>query len=189
MRQKSQTVYQLKIALLDIRPQIWRQVVVPADIRLDRLHIVFQAALGWTNSHLHSFGIGETEYSMPYEEGDLEELTMEDEQKVRLNDLVTEVKAHFGYDYDFGDSWQHLVTVEKILSADPDVRYPVCLAGNRSCPPEDCGGVWGYAELLKVFKNPKHPEYKDMKEWVGRRFDPEAFDLERINKELVRLRV
>ncbi len=189
MRPQCQRVYQLKIVLQDIRPQIWRRVQVPADIRLGRLHLVFQFALGWTNSHLHSFAFDGVQYTMPYEEGALEELQMEDERNLSLEDLVKAAKTRFGYDYDFGDSWHHEVMVEKVLSADPAIRYPICLAGTRACPPEDCGGVGGYAELQKVLKNPKHPEYPDMKLWVGRRYDPEAFDLERINKALNRLRV
>ena len=179
---------QLKITLTGIRPLVWRRVVVPADIALSDLHLVLQVAMGWTNSHLHSFTVAGTSYTMPYEEGALEELRMEDERKVRLNELVTEAKDRFEYDYDFGDNWQHEVLVEKIGVADPNVTYPLCLAGKRACPPEDCGGPWGYKDLLKILSDPKHPEYKEMKQWVGRKFDPEAFDLEKLNKVLGKLR-
>lgn len=189
MRRRFSLVYQLKIALVEIRPQIMRRVQVPADIDLGDLHEVFQAALGWTDSHLHSFTIADRNFTRSYEEGDLEELGMEEECGVRLCDLVTEPKEQFSYSYDFGDDWQHVVVMEKVLAADPDTHYPVCLAGKRSCPPEDCGGIWGYADLLKVLGNPNHPEHRDMKQWVGRKFDSEAFDLEKVNKALRRLRV
>jgi hypothetical protein len=182
------TVYQLKIVLSDVRPQIWRRVQVPADIPLYELHLVLQAAMGWTNSNLHSFTFGERRYTMPYEPGDLEELRMEDEQTMCLSELITEPKQTFLYDYDFGDNWDHVVTLEKILPAAPAVKYPLCLDGKRACPPEDCGGIWGYANLLKILRNPAHEEYKEMRAWAGRKFDPEVFDVERFSKDLRRLR-
>ncbi len=188
MRNSLTTIYQLKIALVGIKPQIWRRVHVPADIALDALHLVIQAAMGWTDSHLHSFIFGERRYTMPYEEGVLEELQMEDERKICLSELLTQPKAAFEYDYDFGDSWHHRVTLEKILPAAVDTRYPLCLAGKRACPPEDCGGVWGYSDLLEVLHNPADPEYKDRKAWVGRKFDSEVFDVDRFSKDLRRLR-
>lgn len=188
MRRQITSVYQLKIVLTDVRPQIVRRVLVPEDIRLDALHGVLQAAMGWTDSHLHSFAFGDREFTMPYEEGALEELRMEDERTMRLSGLITAPKDTFRYGYDFGDDWQHLVTLEKILPAVPNTDYPICLDGKRACPPEDCGGGWGYAGLLKVLRDPAHPEYKEMRAWVGRKFDAEHFDLEKTNKELRRLR-
>ena len=188
MRRQITGVYQLKIVLTDVRPQVMRRVLVPEDIRLDALHGVLQAAMGWTDSHMHSFTFGERAFTTPYEEGALEELRMEDERRVRLSALITTPKDTFRYEYDFGDDWQHLVTLEKILPAVPNTDYPVCLAGKRACPPEDCGGAWGYSGLLKVLRDPTNPEYKETKTWVGRKFDPEQFDLEKTNKELRRLR-
>ncbi len=187
-RQRPTTVYQLKIVLLGVRPQIWRRVQVDADASLDELHLALQAAMGWTNSHLHSFAFGEREYTMPYEECDLEELQMEDERTRCLSELITEPKDTFDYAYDFGDNWRHVVTLEKILSPTPDAKYPQCLAGKRACPPEDSGGVWAYADLLKVLRNPAHPEYKDMRRWAGRKFDSEVFDVEQFAPTLRRLR-
>lgn len=99
--------------------------------------------MGWTNAHLYAFTFGESRYTIPYEPEDLEELQMEDEQTMCLSELITETKQTFGYDYDFADSWEHLVTMEKIVPAAPAVKYPLCLAGKRACPPEDCGGIWG----------------------------------------------
>jgi hypothetical protein len=182
------SVYQLKIVLEDVRPQIMRRVLVPADIPLNALHEVLQVAMGWTDSHLHSFAFGEREFTAHYEEGDLEELDMEDERGVPLSGLITAPKATFTYQYDFGDNWQHIVTLEKVLPPDPNSEYPVCLAGKRACPPDDCGGTWGYAGLLKVLRDPTHPEYRDMRTWVGRKFDSELFDLEKVNKTLRQLR-
>jgi hypothetical protein len=147
-----------------------------------------QAAMGWTNSHLHSFAFGEREYTLPYEEGNLEELRMEDEREMCLSELISEPKQTFHYAYDFGDNWQHRVTLEKILPANPEVKYPLCLDGKRACPPEDCGGVWGYADLVKVLRNPAHPDYKDMRAWAGRKFEPEVFDVTRFSKDLRKLR-
>ncbi len=188
MRRRVTTVYQLKIVLEGIRPPIWRQVLVPADLRLSHLHQVLQIVMGWTDSHLHAFAIGGVHYSMPYEELD-DDLDMEDERRVRLSSLVPEAKTRFGYQYDFGDDWQHAILVEKILPAEPDRHYPVCLAGKRSGPPEDCGGSWGYGELLKILKSPRHPDHQEMKQWVGERFEPETVNLEEINQRLRRLRV
>lgn len=184
MRRKTTTVYQLKVVLDEVRPQIWRRVQVPAEIPLDQLHLVIQAAMGWTNSHLHSFKFGDFEYTMPYEPGDLEELQMEDEREVRLQELVTEPKESFGYLYDFGDSWEHIVTLEKILPPAPETKYPLCLEGKRACPPEDCGSVPGYMQLVKVLKNPAHPEYAELRTWVGRKYDPELFDVGQFDKTL-----
>jgi hypothetical protein len=178
------TVYQLKMVLEGIRPQIWRRVVVPADIRLSHLHDVFQITMGWTDSHLHAFTIEGVPYSQPFDETD-----MEDERRVRLSSLVTAAGTPFQYQYDFGDDWQHAVQVEKIRPAAPDTLVLDCLGGKRACPPEDCGGIPGYAQLLRILKNPRHPEHEEMRQWAGRRFDPEAFDPAAVNKKLHRLRV
>ncbi len=180
-------LYELKIVLDDVRPPIWRRVQVPADIRLDELHLVLQAAMGWTNSHLHAFTFGQQRYTFSYEEGDLEELQMEDETTKILSDLLTEPKETFRYAYDFGDSWEHTVTLEKRLPAAPGAKYPLCVEGKRACPPEDCGGIWGYAELLEVLSDPEHPDYREMRAWAGRKFDPEVFDCAVFSKNFKRL--
>ena len=108
----------------------------------------------------------------------------EDTRKVTLATLVRGEKAKFLYEYDFGDSWDHELLVEKVLPAEAEKRYPVCLTGKRACPPEDCGGIWGYASLLEAIRDPEHPEHDEMVEWVGDEFDPEAFDLDEVNREL-----
>lgn len=113
---------------------------------------------------------------------------MENEQRVKLNQIVTGEKFKFIYEYDFGDSWRHVLLVEKILPVDHQQQYPVCIKGKRACPPEDVGGVWGYATFLEALANPEHPDHKMYVEWVGDEFDAEYFDLDEINRRLARLR-
>lgn len=182
-------IYQLKIVLLGPKPPIWRTLQVPGNANLGWLHAVLQTALGWTNSHLHHFLTADARYADPrlQEEQFLGEEPDRDENKATLLRVAPESGAQFGYEYDFGDSWEHEITVEKILPP-PAASAAVCVSGARACPPEDCGGVWGYAELLKALKNPKHPEHKNMKEWLDDGFDPDAFDKMKVNFWLGRLK-
>jgi DNA invertase Pin-like site-specific DNA recombinase len=180
-RKQTQTVYQLKITLRDIRPPIWRRVQVRGDATLGHLHWVIQFAMGWTNSHLHSFSIQGVEYSMLMPDLGLDDLDMLDEQPVKLSKVITGEKFKFFYTYDFGDSWEHEVLVEKVLTAKADTDYPTCLKAKRTCPPEDCGGSWGYQEFLEAIKDTDHPEHESMLEWVGGSFDPETAELDTIN--------
>jgi hypothetical protein len=185
------STYHLKITLEGTKPPIWRRLQVPSNANLGWLHAVIQVAMGWTNSHLHQLIVGERMYSDPtFElaefEGDPEVF---DANKTVIHEIAPRVKSAFVYEYDFGDSWEHRVTVEKILDPDPGTpRIAQCLDGERACPPEDCGGVWGYANLLKIIRNPKHREYEEMMEWLGGEFDPEAFEREKINKCLRKLK-
>jgi hypothetical protein len=183
-------VYQLKVTLAGARPPIWR-LQVPDNANLGWLHAVIQVAMGWTNSHLHQFHVGSMQISDPSFE--LDELEgspkTHDENKTRIGDVAPRVGSKLVYEYDFGDSWVHHIAVEKILEPDPQsARVARCLAGARACPPEDCGGVWGYQELLQVIRNPKHKEHESMMEWLGGGFDSEAFDCEVINRHLRLLR-
>jgi len=184
-------VCQLKITLLGSKPLIWRQLHVPAKARLDWLHAVLQVAIGWTNSHLHQFWIGgepysDTRHNFAEFEGDTE---IHEARKFTLQQVAPNPGDTFGYEYDFGDSWEHEVTVEKILPADPaDATTALCLDGARAGPPEDCGGIWGYAELLKTLKNKKHPDHQQMKEWIGGKFDAAAFDVKKTNRWLAKLK-
>jgi len=180
-KKKPELVYQLKITLNDIKPPIWRRFIVSAAVKLPDLHKIIQTVMGWTNSHLHMFVIDGKPYSPPDEESSLD---MVDYRKIRLNSVITREKQKFSYEYDFGDGWEHILLVEKILPEDDSVRYPVCTAGKRNCPPEDCGGPWGYEDLLTIIRDPGHAEYKEMREWLSDDFDPEAFDLKQINKML-----
>ncbi len=172
---KPTAVYQLKVTLREIKPAIWRRVQVPAEIKLDKLHMVLQDALGWTNSHLHQFVVGDDErYGM----AEIEDFAdpPKDEKRFKLQQIAKE-GDRFIYEYDFGDSWEHVVVVEKVLPPEPGVQYPRCMAGARACPPEDCGGVGGYEDLLAIIADPKHEQHQEMMTWLGEPFDPEAFDV------------
>ena len=167
-------IYQLKVTLRHIKPAIWRRLQVPANIKLDRLHMVLQDALGWTNSHLHHFIVGNERFGMC----DVDECDedLQDETRFKLSQIASE-KNRLVYEYDFGDSWEHEILIEKVLPSEPGMRYPRCIAGKRACPPEDCGGIGGYENFLEVIANPDHEDYQQMIEWIGGAFDPEAFDV------------
>jgi len=184
-------IYQLEIVLAESKPRIWRRVQVPGSASLGWLHAVIQVAMGWTNSHLHQFLIGGQTCSDPSFELNAFEDDPEvlDENRVVLMKVAPNEGDVLMYEYDFGDSWHHRVTVEKILPLDAaSAKAARCVDGARACPPEDCGGLPGYADLLKILKNTKHKEHKSMKEWLGRPFDPEAFDVEWVNGWLRRLK-
>jgi len=145
-------VYELKISLRGSNPAIWRCVQVPGNIQLNRLHDIFQVVTGWTASHLHQFVDAPIVYSAPSGD-DYSRVGRLDERRFCLADILRRENAAFIYEYDFGDGWEHEVVVEKILSADPKKNRAVCLAGENACPPEDCGGIWGYYELLKALNS------------------------------------
>jgi hypothetical protein len=174
-------IYQLKITLKDSQPPIWRRVEVPDTVTLAQLHQIIQAAMGWYDSHLHQFTIGRVRYGVP-DPDDFEEVR--DERRARLNQILTAPKQKLVYEYDFGDGWEHIVLLEKVISPEQGTNYPRCTAGKRACPPEDCGGVWGYESLLEAIRDPEHPEHTEMLEWAGEEFDPELFDLPMVNKML-----
>lgn len=178
-------VYQLKVTLDGLKPPVWRRLLVNAAMSLADLHDVIQAAMGWTDSHLHMFTVNGESYGVPHPD-DFEDVL--DESRITLERVAPSAKAKFRYDYDFGDSWQHSVVVEEVLEPDPAVSYPYCVKGVRNCPPEDCGGVWGYADLVAAIADPKNPEHADLLEWAGGEFDPEAFDLDEVNALLRRFR-
>jgi len=179
-------IYQLKITLRGAKPPIWRRVQVPSNITLGKLHHVIQAAMGWCNGHLHEFDINDRIYGQPMP--DFGDLGLRSEVNVKLNKVITPTeKAKFHYVYDMGDGWEHEILLEKVLPPDPKVTYPLCIKGKRACPPEDCGGIWGYAEFLKAIKDPQHPEYESMRNWIGGDFDPEEFSLAEVNQQLQHL--
>ena len=181
-------VYRLRIELLEIKPLIWRRLLVPADIKLPKLHQCLQLTMGWTNSHLHQFKVGETHYGIP--DPEWPELEMLDERRTRLCDLIGEAQREIGYEYDFGDSWEHRIVLEQAESPNAFMRYPLCTAGERACPPEDVGGVPGYGEFLKTIRDPEHEDYGQSLLWAGGgAFDPEGFDLNAVNRALRRVRL
>jgi hypothetical protein len=174
-------IYQFKITLNGIRPPIWRRFQVKSDITFHQFHSILQKVMGWYNVHLYHFdlgftGITDAEFAAEFDDGIA--------QKTKLNRYIREEKDKFRYEYDFGDGWDHTVILEKILPPEKGVRYPRCIKGKRACPPEDCGGVWGYAELLEILADPNNPEHDEYLEWLGGDFDPEAFDLDKINRRL-----
>jgi len=176
-------ISQLKVTLCDVTPRVWRRLLVPGAYTLDRVHLVFQTAMGWHDVHLHSFEIDGQQYGQPDPDG---ELALRDEIDYRL-DALTHKGSRFLYTYDFGDWWEHEVVVEDVFGADPDERYPVCLDGERACPPEDVGGAYGYRTFLTVLGDPAHPEHVTMRTWVGGHFDPESFDAGRATTLVRRL--
>jgi hypothetical protein len=172
---KQSETYQLKITLRYIRPPIWRRIEVPSDVTLDELHLILQAAMGWTNSHLHQFKVGKIYYGEPSID-EFSDLNLKDESKARLHRVLSRPKQKMIYEYDFGDGWEHEILLEKVLQPDSGVRYPRCLGGARACPPEDCGGTGGYMNFLEAISDPEHEEHDEYLDWIGGEFDPEKFD-------------
>jgi len=175
----SSQVYRIKITLVGLRPLIWRRVLVPADTCLDKLHAIIQRTMGWEEYHMHQFHVGRVRYSEPHPE-----MGTKDESRVTIADVAPRARSKFVYEYDFGDTWLHEIKVEKIEDRLPGAPYPMCLDGERACPPEDCGGIGGYAELLEILADPKHEEHAERLEWLGGQIDPEAFDLGEANRGL-----
>lgn len=177
-------IFQIKVTLDNYEPPIWRKLLVSGDTNLAQLHHIIQGAMGWTNSHLHMFIVGKVRFSIAYDDVHLIELVAIDSQHVALQNIVLRPGFDFIYEYDFGDSWKHTVLVEEILPPDSKQKLPVCIDGERACPPEDIGGVWGYGTFLETIADSKHPEHQELKEWYGDSFDPEAFDLDLANTRL-----
>lgn len=178
-------VYQLKITLKGSHPPIWRRLLVPSGFSLNKLHNVIQLAMGWTDSHLHHFIVDGEYYSVPSPD-DFEPVA--DERNLTLGQAAPFEKHRFEYEYDFGDSWTHVIVVEKIQSPEPNVAYPCCVKGKRACPPEDVGGVYGYKTFLEAILDPKHEEHESFMEWIGGDFDPEEFDIDSVNGALMRVK-
>jgi hypothetical protein len=176
-------IYQVKVTLMGVEnPPVWRRVLVPAAVRLDRLHEIIQAAMGWQNAHLHAFIDGRTYYGVPDAE-----LRYRDERTTRLNDLL-KPGDRLLYTYDFGDDWDHDITIEEATVAEPGMSYPLCIAGQGACPPEDAGGWPGYARLVQILTDPGHEEHQDMLDWLGLdnrgQFDPTRFAPDDANRRL-----
>lgn len=179
-------IYQIEVKLKDIRPPIWRRIQVRGNTTLYKLHGILQVVMGWEDYHLHEFEIDGKNYGPP-QDGFADPLVFFgepiNEKKVKLSEVIRAEKARFLYTYDLGDDWRHELLVEKIMPAEKGQRYPVCLKGERACPLEDCGGTWGYSDLLEARKHPDDPQCQELLEWAGE-FDPEELDLEEINSYL-----
>jgi len=179
-------IYQLKVSLKGAKPPIWRRILIPADMELADLHHAIQASMGWENCHLHQFKKGRTRFQ-PNPNPDFMGFgggQDVDSAGIRIGDLLRSEKEKIGYEYDFGDGWEHIILLEKILDPEEGQTYPVCIKGKRACPPEDCGGLWGYYDLLEILGNPKDEGHEGMLEWVGGKIDPEAFELAEANARL-----
>ena len=174
-------VYQFEVSLLDVEPTIWRAIEVPSDYSFWDLHVAVQDAMGWLDSHLHEFEVIDpvtrhiVRIGLPDGEFSGERSTLPG-RELRISDYLRIDNAEANYTYDFGDGWVHRVRLTEIVEPDPVATYPRCVAGKRACPPEDCGGPWGYERFLDALQKPDHEEHDSMLEWVGGDFDPEAFD-------------
>lgn len=164
-RVQARTVYQLRIELQHIEPLIWRRILVPETLKLTKLDRIVQAAMGWTNSHLHDWRIGQQRYGVPDEEW-IGSNAMHDERKFTVGQVLGEQVRAFDYSYDFGDGWDHRITVEEGLPVQEGHNdWPMCLAGENACPPEDVGGPPGYLEFLQAMRDPRHEQHADYWRW------------------------
>lgn len=179
-----QPVLQLRVVLDAVEPVVWRRVLVPGNVRLDKLHRMIQAAMGWTDSHLHSFRVGDQLFGMQFDEYPEDEL---DEKSVTVLQAFGDSPL-VAYEYDFGDSWLHAVHVEDFWRMPIGLRFGVCIAGENACPPEDCGGAPGYVHLLRVLADPDHEEHEPLLKWLDGDFDPEVFDVALANARLQAVR-
>ena len=182
MSKKINEVYQFKITLTSFEPSIWRRILVPSHYSFWDLHVAIQDSMGWLDYHLHSFSIkdpitnGKVEIGIPDEEYDAFDRKVLADHKVKISKYFNGNNRDARYEYDFGDSWIHKIKFEKIIQATVGEKYPKCIDGQMACPPEDCGGIGGYYDLLSVLNDPKNEEYNEMIEWLGGEFDPEKFD-------------
>jgi hypothetical protein len=174
-------IHTLRAMLRDSRPAIWRRVEVQSSMPLPRLHQMLQATMGWLDYHLHAFIADGVTYGDPEL---LDDLTHEDGTLVRLRDLAPRVGERLAYNYDFGDDWWLDLVVEAIGPPAPAARYPRCTAGALATPPEDVGGIHGYADFRRAIRDPRHPDRAELVAWAGGRFDPGAFDVARANARL-----
>ena len=182
--------YQFKVQIQGIqKPPVWRQLVAASDITLDEFHHIIQAAFGWQNCHLHHFSLrawgSKPVYKIP-DEFDYEDDETEDSRIVKLSEIFTEPGQKFTYMYDFGDNWEHSIILEKI--ADEKIIRAMCVDGKGACPPEDCGGIPGYYNMVEILSDPKHPEYKETRKWLGMKknqtWDVDAFDKSAANDRI-----
>lgn len=184
-KEKTISTYQLKITLRGSRPPIWRRFIVPGSMTLAKLHQAIQIVMGWTDTHLHEFIVGGVSYGVPDPEWPS---GSRNEARVKVDQLLNKEKEKLSYFYDFGDGWEHVIKLEKIAIGDKASSKPRCLAGKRACPPEDCGGIYGYDELSEIIKDPDHPEHENMIEWLGDDIDPDFFDIDEVNEILLSLK-
>jgi hypothetical protein len=167
-----QSAIRLKVTLKGLKPPIWRRLLVEDTMTLGDLNMAVQAAMGWTNSHLHLFVSGREQIGDPRQFDEVE-----DEDKVTVGELAALGWKSLAYIYDMGDNWEHTIAIERAEPIDPARAYPACIGGKRACPPEDSGGPWGFADMLEALADPSDDRHADYREWLGE-FDAEAFSVE-----------
>jgi hypothetical protein len=177
---------QIRVAIAEIEPAIWRRLVIPRSWRLDQLHLGIQAAFNWWNYHLHEFEIGGLRYGdiETEDRGFEDDARLFDEREVRLRDFALKHELRFEYVYDLGDNWVHVIDIEEPLALDVEPKHAHCVGGARARPPEDVGGVSGYERFLEIMADPGDPEHADTRRWCGGHFNPEWFDLAMVNRDL-----
>ena len=181
-------IYQLKVTLLGTNPPIWRRLLVHADLTLAQLHDVLQSAMGWEDGHMHEFRIGGRHFGRPDPEDRLMGMpSVENERTALLSSVLGRLGAKAIYTYDMGDSWEHGIVLEKRLPSDPNTTYPVCTDGQLACPPEDCGGIPGFYDLVEAISDPHHERHEEMLDWIGDDFDPQTFSVDKVNRLLTPL--
>jgi hypothetical protein len=182
-------IYQIKVTLLGTKPPIWRRVLVPASLTLAQLHDVLQIAMGWDDKHAHQFRAGQRRFGRPEPADPFSRMPrIESEHTSRLSTVLRQSAGTMIYIYDFGDGWEHEIALEKQLSADPGVTYPTCTDGQHACPPEDCGGIQGFYDLLDALADPNHKQHAELSGWIDDKFDPRAFSVDLVNRKLASIR-
>ncbi len=175
-------VFRFKIELLDTKPLIWRRIEVPGNYSFWDLHVAIQDAMGWTDSHLHVFEVldakgDRVEIGIPDQGGSADFVAS---WSCKLSKYFKNPGNQYIYEYDFGDAWRHLILLEAVSSPESGMQYPRCLAGARNCPPEDCGGPYGFEDFLEAIADPKHEDHKDLLDWCGGHYDAVEFDPEAV---------
>ena len=181
MAGRSSKILQLKITLRHAKPPIWRRIQVPGYYTFWDLHVAIQDSMGWYDCHLHDFEVFNPKKRR------LELIGIPDDEfpsgaetlpswEIPVVRLLSSSNPGATYTYDFGDNWEHKIVLEKVFPREEEIEYPRCVAGRRNCPPENCGGTWGYREFLEAISDPNHPGHESMVEWIGEDFDPNAFD-------------
>lgn len=175
-------ILQFKITLSDSKPTIWRRFHIENTMMFYDLHLVIQQVMGWTNTHLYQFIYDENNFIGNPELLDSDDIA--NDKEITLSDIFDKPKLKMIYEYDFGDDWEHELVLEKIIDNNPSQQYPFCLEGAMNCPPEDCGGIYGFKDLMKKYKKTNHPDYPFILEWIGEDYDPNFFDVESVNENL-----
>jgi hypothetical protein len=178
--------YQLRISLKEANPPIWRSILVPAQFTLAQLHQVIQIAMGWGDSQVHLFEIGGRFYGSTQFDRRAGGPVNLDERRFKLRNVFIFERQRGRYTYDFREDWEHELFVERLVQFRPTPPLPTCISGQRACPPEDCGGIWGYAMVCEAIAHPDESQLAEFAAWIEPGFDPEKFDCSKVNHQLAR---